>query len=408
MKQAEVSIYIDNLRPKKDGKCSVKIKVSFNGKRKYFSTKIDLTLDEFEKVFNAKRRTDEQKEIEEKILGFKNKATDIIKKLRVFTFDAFEENFLEERNTYNSVSFAFDKYIEQLSKEERVGTASSYRCAKNSFGKFKENLTFAEVSAPFLKSYEKWMLNEGNNLTTIGIYVRNLRAIYNQQKIDKSIYPFGEAKDKYSIPTGSNIKKALTHEELAKIYNYKAESNSTKEMAKDYWIFLYLSNGINVKDFCMLKWGDIDGNMLTYNRAKTQRTKTGSKPIFVALKKETLEIIKKWGKPSKSKDDYIFPHLEFGMTAEKQRATYQQLTKTINKYIKNICEEVGINKNVTTYFARHSFATVLKRSGANISLISDLLGHSSVRVTESYLDGFENEQIQKQTNVLTAGFQKTN
>jgi hypothetical protein len=66
MKKAEVSIYIDELRPKKDGKCSVKIRVSFNRKRKYFSTGIDLTVDEFEKVFNAKRRTDEQKEIEEK------------------------------------------------------------------------------------------------------------------------------------------------------------------------------------------------------------------------------------------------------------------------------------------------------------------------------------------------------
>ena len=408
MKQAEVSIYIDDLRPKKDGKCSIKIRVSFNRKRKYFSTGIDLTVDEFEKVFNAKRKTSEQKEIEEKILHFKNKANNIIKNLPLFTFDAFEENYFEQRNTYNSVSFAFDKYIKQLEKEDRVGTASSYRCAKNSLDKFNENLTFAEVSTSFLKSYEKWMLKEGKNLTTVGIYVRSLRAIYNLQKIDKSLYPFGEAKDKYSIPTGSNIKKALTNEELAKIYNYKTESNSTKEMAKDYWIFLYLCNGINVKDFCLLKWGDIDGDMLTYNRAKTQRTKKGSKPILVALKEETLEIIKKWGKPSKSKDDYIFPHLELGMTAEKQRATYQQLTKTINKYIKNICEELGINNNVTTYFARHSFATVLKRSGANISLISDLLGHSSVGVTESYLDGFENEQIQKQTNALTAGFQKAN
>jgi site-specific recombinase XerD len=69
---------------------------------------------------------------------------------------------------------------------------------------------------------------------------------------------------------------------------------------------------------------------------------------------------------------------------------------------------LDINKNVTTYFARHSFATVLKRSGANISLISDLLGHSSLGVTESYLDSFEKEQIQKETEALTIGFKKSN
>ena len=407
MKQAEVSIYIDE-RPKKNGKCSVKIKVSFNRKRNHYSTGIDLTVEEFEKVFHAKRKTNEQKEIEGKLLYFKAKAKDVISKLPVFTVDAFEEQFFDQRNTHNSVSFAFDKYIKQLISEERIGTAVSYKCAKNSIEKYKNNLTFADISPPFLKAYDKWMLKEGNSVTTIGIYLRSLRAIYNQQKIDISLYPFGEAKDKYSIPTSRNIKKALTVEEIAKIYSYEAELNSTKEMAKDYWIFLYLCNGMNVKDFCLLKWENIYGDMLTYNRAKTQRSKKESKSISVALKSETFEIIKKWGQPSISKNAYIFPHLELEMTTEKQRATYQQLTKTINKYIKKICVELKINENVTTYFARHSFATVLKRSGANISLISDLLGHSSVGVTESYLDGFENEQIQEQTNVLTAGFKKAN
>ena len=96
------------------------------------------------------------------------------------------------------------------------------------------------------------------------------------------------------------------------------------------------------------------------------------------------------------------------MTAEQERATYQGLTKTINIYMKQIASEVGINKNVTTYFARHSFATVLKRSGVKIEMISELLGHSSVDVTESYLDSFEKEQIQKETNALTLGFKKAN
>ena len=76
------------------------------------------------------------------------------------------------------------------------------------------------------------------------------------------------------------------------------------------------------------------------------------------------------------------------------------MTKTINKYMKRIARNVGINKNVTTYFARHSFATILKRSGTDIAMISDLLGHSSLGVTESYLDSFESDQISKQTDVL--------
>ncbi len=148
--------------------------------------------------------------------------------------------------------------------------------------------------------------------------------------------------------------------------------------------------------------------MLSYKRSKTARSQKESKRISVALKSQTLDIIKKWGQPSIDKNAFIFPHLNDKMDAIQKRATYQQLTKIINKYMKQIALDVGINKNVTTYYARHSFATVLKRSGAKIEMISELLGHSSVDVTESYLDGFENEQIQKETDVLIAGFNMAN
>lgn len=408
MKTAEASIYLDKLRPNKNGKCSVKIRITYNRKRKYFSTGIYLLPSEFEKVMNNKRRNSEQKNNHKKLNHFLTKAEDIIENMNVFTFDGFTENFLEQRNAKNSVSLAFDKYIKQLKTENRLGTAVSYNCAKRSLEDFKNDLTFAEVTPNLLHKYENWMLDQGKSISTIGIYLRSLRTIYNIQNIDKSLYPFGGAKNKYNIPASRNIKKALTVEEIAKIYNYEVTPGTVKEMAKDYWIFLYLCNGMNVKDFCLLKWNNIDGDMIQYKRAKTKRTKKESKTISVALKPETWAVIKKWGQPSVLKDAYIFPHLKAGMNAEKERATYQQLTKTINKYMKQIVIDLGINKNVTTYYARHSFATVLKRSGAKTEMISELLGHSSIDVTESYLDSFEKEQIQKETDVLIAGLRKAN
>ena len=408
MKQAEASIYLDSHRPKKSGKCSVKIRVTHYRKRKYFATGVDLTPIDFEQTFFGKRKTANQKENKTKIEYFEKKATDIIRALNVFSFDTFEEQYLDQRNASNSVSFAFDKYINNLNLDSRIGTAVSYKCAKKSIEKFNKDLTFADVTPTFLKKYEKWMLDNGSSISTVGIYLRSLRAIYNLQNIDKSAYPFGSGKSKYTIPTSKNTKKALTVEEIGKIYNYNAVPNSTKEMAKDYWLFLYLCNGMNVKDFCLLKWINIDDDMLTYKRSKTERSQKESKSISVALKPESLAIIKKWGQPSLSKEAYVFPHLSEKMTAIQKRATYQQLTKIINKYMKQIASEVEINKNVTTYFARHSFATVLKRSGAKTEMISELLGHSSVDVTESYLDSFEKEQIQKETDVLTDGFRKAN
>lgn len=411
MNKAEASIYFDNLRPKQNGNCSVKIRVTFIRKRKYFSTGVELSAEDFETVMSTKKgdvKNKKQKDAYTNINKHLAKAAEVIKNLTVFTFSAFEESFLEQRNTQNSVSFAFDKYIEQLRNEDRIGTAVSYECAKNSIAEFNANLTFAETTPELLKKYERKMLQQGKSISTVGIYLRSFRAIYNLQNIDKSLYPFGEQKSKYSIPTGRNIKKALTIQEIAKIYNYEAPAGSSKEMAKDYWLFLYLCNGMNVKDFCLLKWSNIDGQMLNYNRAKTQRSRKESRLISVALKPESMEILKKWGQPSISKDAYIFPHLKPKMGAVVERATYQQLTKTINKYMKRISAELNLDKDVTTYFARHSFATVLKRSGAKIEMISELLGHSSVDITESYLDSFEKEHIQKETDVLTIGFRKAN
>ena len=103
---------------------------------------------------------------------------------------------------------------------------------------------------------------------------------------------------------------------------------------------------------------------------KTKRSKKENDLITVSLKNEAKEIINKWGQPSISPESYVFPHLQKGMTAERERQIIQQLTKTINKYMKRIAKNLEINKGVTTYFARHSFATVLRNSGARMEFIS--------------------------------------
>lgn len=401
---ATAEIFIDRYHPKKNGTCTIRIKVTHNRERIYYSTSIFLLPDEFDKLITANRRTREQKEVYTKLLYFLTKAQKAIDRLPIFTFSKFEEIFLEGRNVENSVYYAFEKRIVQLKSENKVGTAVTYQCALNSLKDFTKKLTFADVTPTFLSKYEKWMLNQGNSITTVGIYIRNLRAIFNHENIDKSLYPFGE--NKYKIPTGRNIKKALTLDEISRIYQYDTDPGSMAEMAKDYWIFLYLCNGMNVKDFCLLKWKNINGNILRYDRAKTQRATKDRKSITVALKAETMEIIRKWGRVSINSDAYIFPHINPGMDATRQREVCQQVTKNINKYMKRIATELNIGKEVTTYFARHSFATILKRSGVQTEMISELLGHSSMNVTENYLDSFENDQIQEKTDVLTSTFKK--
>ena len=397
-----IAIYIDQNRPKADGTCSIKIKITFNRKRRYYSTGIYLSPVEFEQIFNGRRISIEQKNIRAKIEYFERKANDVIDGLRIFSFDGFENHYLKERNHHNTIKSAFEDYIRDLTEENRLGTASSYRCAMNSIESFSPNLTFTDITPAFLKSYERWMLRNGNSKTTVGIYLRALRTIINTQDLNIEFYPFGRGKGKYSIPTSANLKKALSVDLIAKIYNHPLEPGSRKEQARDYWIFLFLSNGLNVKDFCSLKWSQIRNNILTYQRAKTANNTRVQSSIQVALKEQSLQIIDKWGSKSRADNTYIFPHYSPEMSEPQKRSTHQQLTKTINKYMKIIADELGIEEAVTTNVARHSFATVLKRSGANTEMISDLLGHTSVRTTRNYLDSFEDEQIHSATDVLAS------
>lgn len=400
MQAANISAYIDRTHPKQDLTCSVSIRVTHQRKRKYYPTGISVQASDFDRAMTGKRRTEGDTRLFKRINQFLSKAIESAEALPVFTFTQFEEIYLNNREAANSVSFGFQKYIQELREEKRIGTAVSYECAKASIDKFKQGLKYADVTPALLRKYENWMRENGKSQTTVGIYLRSLRTIFNRASIDKALYPFGEKNGKYSIPASRNIKKALNLQDIGKIYHYKAPSGSTEQMAKDYWFFLYLCNGMNVKDFCLLKRKNIDGDILTFIREKTKRSKSDQLPTVVSLKPEAKKIISKWGQLSVNPETYVFPHLQKGMSAEQERQVVQQLTKTINKYMKQIANVLELNKPVTTYFARHSFATILKNSGASVEFISEALAHSNPKTTKSYLSGFEQATIHKTTDAL--------
>jgi integrase len=357
---------------------------------------------EYDRIMKAQRRKAADLKKYSKLMAFFTKAMDTIEALPVFTFAQFEDLYLSNTEAADTIKGGFERHIQELKDQKRIGSAVSYETALNSIEGFKAGLRYADITVNFLNKYEAAMLKEDKSKATIGIYLRSLRAIMNRADIDRKLYPFGNKKNKYAIPTGRNIKKALALNEISRIFSYKAEAGTTKAMAKDYWIFIYLCNGLNVKDLCLLKWKNIEGDFLKYERAKTSRTKKDGKLITVSLKPEARAVLSRWGQPAINPEAYIFPHLNKSMTAEREREIYQQLTKTINKYMKLIAAELKINKEVTTYFARHSFATVLKNSGASVKYISEALGHSDTKTTEDYFDGFELETIHKTTEALTA------
>lgn len=270
---------------------------------------------------------------------------------------------------------------------------------------FSGKLIFRDVTVEFLQDYEKWLLQNEKSITTVGVYLRPLRAILNQA-IEEGIitrennYPF--SKRKYQIPSGKNIKKALTKEEISKIFQYKGVKGTWWEKARDVFVFSYLASGINMKDIALLKYQNIDGDFIRFNRAKTHGTnRSGSKPISINMCDEIKQILSRWKGPTSKPNDYLFQVIEPDSSPVRQSALIKQFTRMTNTYLKLICIDLGIDKPVTTYFARHSFATILRRGGASTAFISESLGHSKEETTASYLDSFDDESKKEMQSLLT-------
>jgi integrase len=304
-------------------------------------------------------------------------------------------------------SYYYDLKIKDLEKSDRIGSANFYRHSMNSikiFSKKPTHIEFKEITPKKLNDYEEWMLKEGNSVTTVGMYLRSLRAIFNQARKESIItneqYPFGVGK--YQIPVSKNIKKALSLEEIGKLYNHPLDEFSYADRARDYWFFSYFCNGINIADMARLKFKDINGKSITFIRKKTAKNRKEVKPIVAPLTDEIKRILNKWSNTDKLPDNYVFPILAEGISAKLEKSKIKWIVKQTNKYMQDLGEELDIEENITTYTARHSFSTVLKRSGVSTEFISESLGHSDLKTTENYLDSFEDNIKHEYANFLTA------
>ena len=393
-------------RIKQNGKYPVKLRVVYKREHKDLRLGIDLTESEFKEATVLKPKK-EFRDIAADITNKINKANEIINKLTVFTFDKFEREFYGNQKDVSDIFPIFEEYVAKLEEEDRFKTASAYRTAMNTIKKFhpKSKLNILDITPSFLNKFSKWMIEEGNSATTTGIYTRTLRAIYNYAislgviKKDEN-YPFGRTK--FIPPAGRNVKKALTLPEIKKIYDYKPIPGSFEDRAKDFWLLSYFCNGINFKDICLLKRKNIDGDMIRFVREKTKRTSQGNQvTISCFISEHVKSIIDKWGNKEFKSDAFLFPILSENDDIKTQTNKIAQFIQNTNKNMKRICISLGIEKQATTYYSRHSSATVMKRAGASIAQIQEALGHSSSSVTQKYLDSFEDDSKKELAKTLT-------
>lgn len=397
----QVSLYLDTRRKKQDNTFPLKIRLwhNENKKAKLYPTNFDLTLDDFQKTWETDKPRKDNKELRLILNQVLAKAEKVASELKPFTFDAFERKLYRKSGEGENAFWFYDQISEGLKKREQIGTADLYRLSKNSIsafieekkGKAPSKLLFTEINKDFLKDYEIWMLDKGKSRTTVSIYLRCLRAAFNlaiaDGEIDKELYPFG--KRKYQMPATRNLKKAFTKAQLKVLFESSPEIPEQAE-ARDFWFFSYSSNGMNTKDIALLKYKHLKDSQLVFYRAKTINTsKHDLKPIQIYLNDFTKSVIEKYGNANVGPETYIFPIINDSMAPDEKHKKFKNFTKFINQHIKRLSKSLGLPEEISTYYARHSYATNAVRSGASLAFVQESLGHGSMKTTMNYFAGFD-------------------
>lgn len=403
MSRATLSIYLDTRRAKQSEGIPiypVKLRVCYLRKAKFYRLGIDLTKEEFERSYMADRPRNEFKDLKARISNHLSKAELVAQDLPDFDFVKFEKKLFRPTGAGSNVFYYYQRKIEELRTQDRIKTASSYdlseKAIKNylkSKGANTDYLSFDSVNGKFLNGFEKWMVDKQKcSLTSVGFYLRALRSLFNQAidegEITKENYPF--RKGSYEVPASRNIKKALSKTDLKKLYEFQPPKGSLMEKAKHFFFFSYQANGMNMRDICELKYRDIGSGNITFIRSKTKlTTKSKQQTIVVPLTGFLRAMIEKYGNKNRNPDTYVFPVLKASMNATERIRAVDAFTRSINTGIKKLAKGAGVDEDISTYYARHSFATVAVQNGASLEFIQGSLGHSSINTTMNYWKGFD-------------------
>jgi len=403
----KITLVLDTRREKKKGKYPVKLRVwdKLSRKAKQYSTGLNLTEREFEGAWATKKTRKEFLPVKNDLKTIEAKAEAIAREMKLFIFKEFERKMFRKVGDEDNILTSYQKAIDRYDHLQQYGTKIVYNCALKSIKEFLKESTgkeitkrvsFFEVTPEWLQDYEKYMIGKmENSPTTVSMYVRTLRTLFNNAievgDIPKEIYPFG--KSKYIVPNNRNIKKALTINELRKLRE-ASPSSPDQQKARDYFLLSFACNGMNMKDIAMLRWENLEedsnGRKIVYYREKIKTTaKQDRVPTVVYLTELAEELLTRLSSEGRSKDGYIFPILDKKLSDAENYIKIKNFTRFINQHLKKLAKEIKLTGDISTYFARHSFATIAIQSGASMEFVSEALSHRDLKTTQNYFAGFD-------------------
>lgn len=369
------------------------LRVNKDRKRKYVSLGISVLPEHWDFSKNQPKADCPNREyiemlIAEKIKEYSAKIIELKATNQEFTATSLVEKVCVNRVNRQTVGDFITNHISRLIMAGRKSYALSIRQLYNSMVDFNRHLDipFADIDVAWLRRYELFLREKRLAENTIGIRFRTLRSIYNlameENVASPDSYPF--KKFKVSKLHQETAKRALSKEDIERVLSYKS-TNRYMRFPIDIFAFTYYCGGINFVDIAHLTRANIVDSRLIYKRQKTKKL------IKIPLQPQAVSLIEKY---RNDESPYLFPILSAFHKTEVQQANriHKVITK-VNDRLKQIGESLNLPITLTTYVARHSQATVMKRAGVSTAVIREIMGHSSERVTQIYLDSFDNEQV---------------
>ncbi|HOY07356.1 MAG TPA: site-specific integrase [Saprospiraceae bacterium] len=383
-----------------NGEHPLMLVVTKDGKRKYSALGISCHPDKwnFQKNEPKKNHPDKLKIetiIAKRIAEIQSKALDLKLYDKDFTSDSLVATVQKPRGANDLFAYV-DGLVANFIQNKEVGNANLYRDVTRILKKFaaKKTLPFSDIDVHFLNRWESHCKNKNMAETSLSVYFRTLRAIFNRAIKDHIVsvnyYPFRDFKiSKFDTRTR---KRAIDKSDIQKIKAVNVIGKPVVQLSKDVFLFSYYGQGMNLTDIAHLRWSQIVQDRLFYVRAKT------GKEFNLKLMEPARQILEYYrpltgGNPN----NYVFPILntERHITPIQIDNRIHKMNSLINKHLKAMGQTAGIETPLTTYVARHSYATVLKTSGISIAVISEALGHETEAITQTYLKSFENSVIEE-------------
>lgn len=285
--------------------------------------------------------------------------------------------------------------IDELSLAGRHGTAHSYRSSMKRLNRFTGNdqLLFSALTPGLLKSYEQYLLAEGCKRNTVSLYLRMLRSICNQA-VQRGLakFPSGLFSDVFTGGDSSE-KRAVPPSVINQIREVDLSLYPEMEVSRDLFLLSFYLRGIPFVDLVHLRRSDVIQGVLRYRRSKTGRLLT------VALEPCAKAIFKKYASRN-SDSSYLLPFItKKGCEGYRQ---YQSALRRYNHHLRRLSSFLGLKIKLTSYVARHSWATAAYHQGIPVSVISESLGHASEKVTYTYLTSFDNRSLNRANRKVIA------